>query len=126
MDENGALSRRIAFVLIKSGGSLIRNIEPRLKDPISQLTVESMLAHGPRNLSQIAVYVKQVKGSSSRTTIRAKIAVLRDEGIVSRLGETERWVLTDDFVRKLWGFFSDASHTREGLATNSKDSRRTE
>lgn len=84
MDQSVTPDLLVVRVLLKNGVALLRLVEPTVKDPISQLVVEALLVDGASNLSRIADYVKGAKGSSSRTTVRSRLADLRQRGIVSR------------------------------------------
>src|SRR6266705_5310715 len=57
-DLPDALSR-LVWTLLHAGGVSVRLIDPRIKDPISQLIVEAVLTRGPLTVSGIARYVKQ-------------------------------------------------------------------
>lgn len=97
---------RLIPVLIRSGGLPIRAIEPRIKDPISQLIVESLIVRGPSSVSGVARYVRQVKGTSSRTTIRERLTALEKDGSVCVARAGSEWRLSDRLVRQIWSFCS--------------------
>ena len=58
--------------------------DPRLADPISKAIVDSLAYLGTATISAIARHVREVRGSSSRTTVRKKIRKLQDLGIVEK------------------------------------------
>lgn len=95
---------RLIPVVFRSGGIPIRAIEPTIKDPISQLVVESLIVRGPSTVSGVARYVKRVKGTSSRTTIRERLASLEISGVSCRCSSGSEWMLTNVFVRQIWSF----------------------
>jgi len=95
---------RIANALLAAGTLTIRSVDQRLRDPISQLAIESIIIMGPRNLSEIADYVRERKGSSSRMTLRQRLRKLKDDGIVAKEGP--RFHLTEEFIAQWWSFFA--------------------
>jgi len=96
---------RIANHLMSAGAFPMQSVDSRLKDTISQLAVESILVRGPRNLTEIAEYVRDVKGTASRTTIRGRMSMLQDAGIVGRAVSEVKFYLTEKFVAEWWSFF---------------------
>ncbi len=101
-----AIMEKVALAMLRGGGVPVRSIEPSLKDPISQLVVEALLAHGAQNISHVAEYVKTTKGTSSRKTVRDRMRSLESAGIVERLESESKWKLTHRFLTQCWSFFS--------------------
>jgi len=100
MDPRLELLLRLLQGIARSGAFPIRSLIPSIRDPISQLVVEALLVRGPSNVSQLAAYVKDVKGSSSRMTVRVRLSHLEAEGIASRMDSSGRWYLRDAFLRR--------------------------
>lgn len=96
---------RLTHAFLQSGAIPVRAIDPRVRDPISQLIVEAIMVRGPCSISQIATYLRDVKGSSSRMTVRSRLELLGREGVVTRVPDSKCWLLTESFVRKTWQFF---------------------
>ncbi len=58
--------------------------DPRLADPISKAVVDSLAYLGTATISAITRHVREVRGSSSRTTVRKKLRRLQELGLVER------------------------------------------
>jgi len=100
------------LALLRSGAISMKAVDPGLTDPISQLVVEALLARGPQNVTQIATYVRDAKGRSSRTTIRSRVALLQTTGFLRREESSLRWALSEPFVRRIWIFLSKESEAK--------------
>jgi hypothetical protein len=99
-----ALAMRVANALLAAGTLTLQSVDRRLRDPISQLAVESIIMMGPRNLSEVADYVRERKGSSSRTTLRQRMRKLIEDGIVEK--EDRTFHLTEKFIAQWWSCFN--------------------
>jgi len=97
---------RLLSTLMRGAGISVRAIDPRITDPISQLTVEALLARGPLTVSGISRYVKEVKGSSSRTTIRQRIRALETSDVVRTSETGTEWTLTRASIQRIWDFWT--------------------
>jgi hypothetical protein len=95
---------KLFFILLRDAGFSIRAINPEIRDPISQMCVEAVLARGPMSVSGVARYVKQASGRASRTTIRKRLKALEAKGILCFKEPESYWVLGADFVRRIWQF----------------------
>jgi DNA-binding GntR family transcriptional regulator len=105
MDEDEVnIKPLVAKALAKNGVVVARIIDPTTKDPIAQLVIEALFVNGASSITQISEYVREAKGTSSRTTVRARIGKLETEGIVSTKRDARRFVLAEKSLRKLWEF----------------------
>ena len=112
-----AFLRRISHTLTRAGAVSLRTIDPRLKDTISQLVVEALMARGPQKISQIADCIRSTKGSSSRNSVRQRTSELIRAGIVCS-DESHRFGLSQQFLRRWWDFFSMQPDTAAGGGDN--------
>ena len=106
---------RLVWSLLRSGGISVRMIDRSIKDPISQLVIEAVLTRGPSTVSDIARYVREAKGSSSRTTIRARLVDLEGRQVLRIAEEEHEWALSATFMRRVWGFCARVLGAREQL-----------
>lgn len=116
-DSRQDTSLRLLQIIARTGALPVRGIEPSIRDPISQLVIEALMARGPSNISQLAEYVRDAKGSASRMTVRDRLAELLSNGIVSRVPSSDRWHLRDTFVRRCVQFLSPTSEFSADVPT---------
>jgi hypothetical protein len=116
--KHSAATSKLVWTLLRAGGLSVSLIDPTVKDPISRLIVEALMARGPLTVSSIAQYVRQSKGSSSRTTIRARIACLVESRVLTKAEKDRGWALSESFLRQIWGFCARWSTAAEGPNLN--------
>src|SRR6184192_2546011 len=89
--------------ITRSGDTLPYFVIPGLKDDISRHIVVALFDRPDRNISQITEAVKGKRGTASRRIVRARLADLKEQGIVvATPGSRTRTFRVADGVAEKW------------------------
>jgi hypothetical protein len=105
------------------GATPLCGVSTFLKDSISELTVECLIARGPSSMSGIADWVRSAEGGCARATVRNRLGRLVGVGVIERSGE-RAYPVTPEFLREwirvVGGEFGSSSR-RPGLEWRGRD-----
>jgi len=94
---------RLLDLYTKHGAVSPDLVIPGLKDDISKHIVTALFEKGDRNISQITESVKGKRGTASRRIVRARLADLKEQGIVAATpGSRRRTFRIADVVAEKW------------------------
>ncbi len=117
--DSERLLRAFLSSLMAAGRFSSRTVDHRIKDPIEEFVVEALLCMGPSNVTEIAGFVRNAKGSSSRQTVRQRLGWLREKRIVVSEEDEATYSLSREFLQRWWSFLKPKySAENDGLISS--------